>query len=169
MGDGQVNISYDARVDALYIKLIPGKHRAIPKVVDDDIALNFDEQDRLVGIEILDASKRLEPGNLLPVHAAPYTYDGESLSFRPSRDSDWEKLRRELLQRKKTGVPVETLKQHRKNWVQEVGADYVILQRDRSGNTVMVTRSELEHDTLDQLKTHRKWSITQALRDIASF
>ena len=62
-----MEISYDPRVDAVYIKLISGKHQVITHNVDDDVALDFDAQERLVGIEVLDASKRLDLNYLLPV------------------------------------------------------------------------------------------------------
>ncbi len=62
-----MKLSYDASVDALYIKLNEGIHQVETKHVDEDIALDFDEEDRLVGIEVLDASKRLDLGALLPI------------------------------------------------------------------------------------------------------
>ena len=46
-------MSYDIRVDALYIKLVPGQHMVTTKTVDGDIALDFDESNRLAGIEML--------------------------------------------------------------------------------------------------------------------
>ncbi|MBM3948570.1 MAG: DUF2283 domain-containing protein [SAR202 cluster bacterium] len=55
-----MKISYDAKVYALYIQLTPGKQRVQCRDVDEDISLDFDEQDRLVGIEVLDASRRLD-------------------------------------------------------------------------------------------------------------
>jgi len=39
--------------------------------VDEDIALDFDAQERLVGIEVLDASKRLDLKHLLPQAEIP--------------------------------------------------------------------------------------------------
>ena len=51
-----MNISYDVKVDALYIKFIPGRHQVQTRNIDSDIALDFDEADRLIGIEVLDAS-----------------------------------------------------------------------------------------------------------------
>ncbi|MDA1347774.1 MAG: DUF2283 domain-containing protein [Chloroflexi bacterium] len=61
-----MNIAYDAEVDALYLKLSPGRHEVSTTSIDEDIALDFDELDRLVGIEVLDASKRVDLGYLLP-------------------------------------------------------------------------------------------------------
>jgi uncharacterized protein YuzE len=61
-----MKIYYDDNVDAIYIKLVPGKRQVTTRVVDDDIALNLDAKKRLVGIEVLDASKRLDLKYLLP-------------------------------------------------------------------------------------------------------
>ena len=61
-----MKIYYDEKVDAIYIKLIPGKRQVTTRNVDDDIALNLDAKKRLVGIEVLDVSKRLDLKHLLP-------------------------------------------------------------------------------------------------------
>ncbi len=61
-----MEISYDPKADAVYIKLIPGKHQVISHSVNEDIALNFDARERLVGIEVLAASERLDMASLLP-------------------------------------------------------------------------------------------------------
>ena len=60
-----MEISYDPKVDAIYIKLIRGKHQVITHNVDEDIALNLDVAGRMVGIEVLDASKRLDLDDVL--------------------------------------------------------------------------------------------------------
>ena len=53
-----MKISYDREVDALYIRFkettVTTKHLA------DGIALDYDAEDRLAGIEILDAMRRLD-------------------------------------------------------------------------------------------------------------
>lgn len=55
-----MKITYDPRVDAVYIYLMKTGHPFERRDIDDDIGLDFDEQGRLVGIEVLDASKRLD-------------------------------------------------------------------------------------------------------------
>ena len=60
-----MKISYDSKVDALYIKFTPGHHELETRQIDDDINLDFDSSERLVGIEVLDASKRLELRHVL--------------------------------------------------------------------------------------------------------
>ena len=61
-----MRISYDPRYDILYIRL--GEAEKVRcKDVDEDITMDMDEQDRLVGIEILSASKHLDLSLLLPV------------------------------------------------------------------------------------------------------
>ena len=65
-----MNISYDSKVNAIYIRLVPGGQQVETRHVDEDIALNFDERDRLVGIEVLDASSRVDLSYLMPVTLA---------------------------------------------------------------------------------------------------
>jgi len=52
-----VRITYDAKADALYIAF--GEGPATVQEVAGGIALDWDGEGRLLGIEILDASKRL--------------------------------------------------------------------------------------------------------------
>ena len=53
-----MRISYDREVDALYIRF--KETTVTTKHLEDGIALDYDAADRLAGIEILDAMKRLE-------------------------------------------------------------------------------------------------------------
>ena len=53
-----MRISYDHEVDALYIRF--KETTVTTKHLEDGIALDYDAADRLAGIEILDAMKRLE-------------------------------------------------------------------------------------------------------------
>jgi uncharacterized protein YuzE len=92
-----MNISYDAQIDALHIKLFPTEDKVQASQVDDDIYLNFDEKNRLVGIEILDASKRIDMRYLLPVNMRRDSEAGGRRS--PQRDG-WHKIRRELMRLK---------------------------------------------------------------------
>src|SRR5438105_467734 len=50
-----MKISYDAEVDALYIRLAEGKHECRTVRLNEEVALNIGEGEELVGIEILDA------------------------------------------------------------------------------------------------------------------
>ena len=53
-----MKIAYDRKVDALYICF--KETTVTTKHLDDGIALDYDEENRLAGIEILDAMKRLD-------------------------------------------------------------------------------------------------------------
>ena len=53
-----MKISYDREVDALYICF--KETTVTTKHLEDGIALDYDEANRLAGIEILDAMKRLD-------------------------------------------------------------------------------------------------------------
>lgn len=62
-----MNIIYNDKTDLLYIRLDDRKQEVINKWVSDDIVLDIGEGDRIVGIEILDASKHISLDRLLPV------------------------------------------------------------------------------------------------------
>lgn len=59
-----MRISYDSEVDALYIRLVEGEYECRTIRLSDEIALNIGPGEKLVGIEILDASRTLGKGEL---------------------------------------------------------------------------------------------------------
>ncbi len=59
-----MKISYDSEVDALYIRLLEGPHECRTLRLNEEIALNIGEGEKLVGIEILDAKEVLGAGEL---------------------------------------------------------------------------------------------------------
>jgi uncharacterized protein YuzE len=66
-----MNIHYDAATDLLYLRFDDRKQAVINKRVSDDVVLDLGENDKIVGIEILDASTHLDLAQVLPVeHAA---------------------------------------------------------------------------------------------------
>lgn len=60
-----MKISYDAEIDALYIRLIEGKYECRTLWLNEEIALNIGPDEKLVGIEILDAKEMPGSGKLL--------------------------------------------------------------------------------------------------------
>ena len=62
-----MQILYNAKTDLLYLRLDDRRQQVVNKRVSEDIVLDLGEGDRIVGIEILDASKRLDLKELLPV------------------------------------------------------------------------------------------------------
>ncbi|MBI3250146.1 MAG: DUF2283 domain-containing protein [Deltaproteobacteria bacterium] len=65
-----MQILYDAKTDLVYLRLDDRKQQVVNKRVSEDIVLDLGEDDRIVGIEILDASKHLNLEKLLPVSYA---------------------------------------------------------------------------------------------------
>lgn len=64
-----MRITYDKETDALYIRLVEGRHECRTLRLTDEIALNIGEKEMLIGIEILDAREILsdKSGNLPPL------------------------------------------------------------------------------------------------------
>jgi len=54
-----MRLVYDPKVDAAYIRFKKGKFQVITYRLSEDIAINYDSQGCIVGIEILDGSKYL--------------------------------------------------------------------------------------------------------------
>ena len=62
-----MNIGYNDKTDLLYIRLDDRKQDVINKRVAEDIIVDIGENDNIIGIEILDASKHVALDRLLPV------------------------------------------------------------------------------------------------------
>lgn len=62
-----MEITYNTKTDLLYIRLDNRKQQVINKQLSESVVLDVGEGDTIVGIEILDASKRLNLEGLLPV------------------------------------------------------------------------------------------------------
>ncbi len=62
-----MEITYDKKADAMYIEFRVGKF-AKNKKVDDFTIIDLDEKENILGIELLDASKRIPIDSLSAVH-----------------------------------------------------------------------------------------------------
>jgi len=62
-----MQIIYNPKSDLLYLRLDSRKQKVRSERVTDDIVLDIGEKDRIVGIEILDASKHVNLEELMPV------------------------------------------------------------------------------------------------------
>ena len=62
-----MNIVYDDKTDLLYIRFDDRKQEVINRRVSEDVVLDIGDGDRIVGIEIIDASEHVTLDRLLPV------------------------------------------------------------------------------------------------------
>jgi uncharacterized protein YuzE len=66
-GVRDMKIYYDGKADLLYIRFDEEKHQIVNKRVTEDIVLDIEEDDKIIGIEILDASKHINLSKVLPI------------------------------------------------------------------------------------------------------
>jgi uncharacterized protein YuzE len=62
-----MNILYNDKADLLYIRLDNRRQEVRNIRVSEDIVLDIGESDKIIGIEILDASRRVNLESLFPV------------------------------------------------------------------------------------------------------
>jgi len=62
-----MNVVYNDKTDLLYIRFDDKKQDVINRRISEDIVLDIGENDRIVGIEITDASRRIYLDKLLPI------------------------------------------------------------------------------------------------------
>ncbi|MBC8525316.1 MAG: DUF2283 domain-containing protein [Candidatus Cloacimonetes bacterium] len=65
-----MNILYNDKTDLLYIRLDDSKQELINRRISEDIVVDIGEGDKIVGIEIIDASKHLTLERVLPTGVA---------------------------------------------------------------------------------------------------
>jgi uncharacterized protein YuzE len=61
-----MQIQYNARMDLLYLRLDDRKQPVTNQKVSDAVVLDLGDNDRIIGIEIMDASRNLNLDRLLP-------------------------------------------------------------------------------------------------------
>ena len=68
-----MEILYNAKTDLLYLRLDDRKQEVVNRRPSEDVVLDIGEGNRIVGIEIMDASKHLNLESILPVkyHVSP--------------------------------------------------------------------------------------------------
>jgi len=68
MGSIKMNILYNDKTDLLYMRLDDRKQEIINRRVSEDIVLDIGEDNKIVGIEILEASKHVSLQKLMPIN-----------------------------------------------------------------------------------------------------
>ncbi len=62
-----MRVIYNPKSDLLYLRLDDRKQQVINRRVDENVVLDLGDDQKIVGIEVLDASKHLSLEKLLPV------------------------------------------------------------------------------------------------------
>ena len=151
-----MKITYDAQGDVAYISLDDQVISADgPRDLGDDIYLDFDSKNRLIGIELLDASIRLNLPRL-----KPFIQKIDGSEFR------WTFLLVDLYDRKWKELPVVTSEPHTKHWIEDIEEATIKIRSDLSGQSRKITRDQLED--LDVTPSNRidKADILYALWEI---
>ena len=63
-----MNIQYNNKTDLLYIRIDETHQEVTNKRVSDDVIMDIGKDGKIIGIEILDASKNINLKNILPVN-----------------------------------------------------------------------------------------------------
>ena len=62
-----MTIHYDSKTDLLYLRIAPEQQDVTNKRVTEEIVLDLGADDKIIGIEIMDASKHINLEKLMPV------------------------------------------------------------------------------------------------------
>lgn len=111
-----MRVTYDASADAAYFYLSDRPQSIKTRQIDDDINIDFNEHDQMVGIEVLAASERLRLSDLHPAI--------ENL------DTNWAMLTKALKSKKARNIPVEAPGKIEKFWVEDIDYSYIVLKSE---------------------------------------
>lgn len=62
-----MTIHYDSKTDLLYLRIEPESKEVINKRVSDYMVLDIGKDEKIIGIEIMDASKNINLEKLMPI------------------------------------------------------------------------------------------------------
>ena len=68
-GRFDMEILYNSKTDLLCLRLDDRKQEVLNKRISDDIVIDIGDDNRIVGIEIVDASRNLNLDRLLPLRS----------------------------------------------------------------------------------------------------
>ncbi len=63
-----MKIYYDGKKDLLYIRFDEEKRQVVNKRITEDIVLDIADEDKIIDIEIVDASKHINLAEVLPIY-----------------------------------------------------------------------------------------------------
>jgi uncharacterized protein YuzE len=63
-----MKVYYDEKADLLCLRFDEEKRQVINKRVTEDVVLDIEDEDKIIGIEILDASKHVNLAKVLPIY-----------------------------------------------------------------------------------------------------
>ena len=153
-----MKITYSAEVDVAYIYLTEERGNVDTVVVDPnrvDLMLDFDFVERLVGIEVLDASNRLDLK-----HLRPYIDKIDGPCFR------WSHFKLEIRDLLEQESPILNANVQDKTWVEEIGHNTVKIRVDKTGEIREITRAQLEELDITSSKDIRNMGILYTLYEM---
>ena len=62
-----MTIHYDSKTDLLYLRIESSTQDVINRRITEDIVLDIGKDNKIIGIEIMDASKHLNLDKLMPI------------------------------------------------------------------------------------------------------
>ncbi len=153
-----MKITYDSEADAAYIYLVDKRNHmesVLVEEVDFWLVVDLNPDHRLEGIEVLDASERLDLK-----HLRPHIDKLDGPVFR------WFHLARELESLLKREQPIDSTKYHGKAWVAELGRDRVKIRFDGISEVQEIVREELEDLDITPTKVIKSLGILHTLYEM---
>ncbi len=155
-----MKITYDPWADAVYFH-IGGPEKGIVDFadVDGDAFIHFDPDNRIVALEVLAASQRLNLDFLL-----------SEITLLEGKDYiTWRKLQVALWRRKQADQPVIAGDEGEKYWISKVENHAVTFITESSSTPVTVSEQELDNPDLAAHKKLARGELVEALWELGHY
>ena len=155
-----MKITYDPWADAVSFHIGgPGKNIVDYADVDGDTIVHFDGDNRIVQLEVLAASQRLNLDFLLP----------EITILGDEGYQTWRKLQVALWRYKQTGQPIVAGAKEKTYWISKVGNRAVTLIPESSSTPVTIYEEDLDNPDLAAHKKLDRGELVEALWELGHY
>ena len=155
-----MKITYDPWADAVYF-YISGSEKEIVDFadVDGDTFIHYDPDNRIVALEVLAASQRINLDFLLP----------EITLLGDAGYKTWRKLQVALWRFKQKGHPIMAGDKGKKYWISKVENHAVTLIPESSSTPVKISEEDLDNPDLATHKRLDRGELVEALWELGSY
>ena len=63
-----MEVTYNEKTDLLYLRMDSQKQHVINKKIDDDVVLDIGKKNKIIGIEIMNASEKVNLNEIIPLY-----------------------------------------------------------------------------------------------------
>ena len=155
-----MKITYDPWADAVSFHMATSEKGIVDYAeVDGDTFIHFDSENRIIELEVLAASKRLDLDFLLP----------EITLFGDEGYETWRKLQVALWRLKQAGQPIVAGPNEKIYWITKIENHSIILFGEALSASVTISEQDLDNPDIAVHKKFERGELVQALWEMGGY